>query len=560
MLFPEAKNEEKKQQVLTSPVFSNALAQLETSRRHYLATPIEPVPFNLFKLFYTEGDRRRYEDLYFAKRGRLTTFALAVLLYGRCEDIEALEDAIWAICDEYTWVLPAHSADLGNCFDRNIVDLFAAETGFALAEISYLLSDKLDEKVNKRIADCVEERIFTPYLRRRFGWETAEANWAAVCAGSVGAAFIYLAPDRFDTVHARLIDTLKLFLKGFGEDGVCVEGIGYWDYGFGFFTYFSQLLYEFTHGDENLFELPICRKIALFQQNAFLRKNFTVSFSDGYQSWGFLPGLTQKLHDIYGDEISIPPMEYADYDDYCHRFPAYLRNFFWTDPNAVRCEKKVGEVFYPSAGWYLCNNSKLSLAAKAGHNNEPHNHNDVGSFLLAADCGQLLCDFGCGEYSRDYFDPQTRYTFLCNSSLGHSLPVINGKAQAAGCQYQGKILSHGNGSFRMDIAKAYDDPNIKHLERTLSLKDNVFELYDHFAFNTKGNTVCERFVTMFKPDWDGKTLKIHGHTLEFDKSLTPMLSSEKLLDHYAAETTLYMVDFESVDPITFHIRISPKRE
>lgn len=554
MLFPEAKNESKKKQILTSPVFSKALQELEASRQHYLNTPIEPVPFNLFKLYYTEGDRRRYEDLYFARRGRLTTFTLSVLLHNRRADIEALEDTIWAICEEYTWVLPAHSADLGDCFDRNIVDLFSAETGFALAEIHYLLSDKLDEKINKRIKDCVEERIFEPYLHRRFHWETNEANWAAVCAGSVGGAFIYLAPNRFETVRSRIIDTLNCFLKGFGEDGVCVEGIGYWNYGFGFFTYFSQLLYEFTDGAENLFELPICRKVALFQQNAFLRKNFTISFSDGYQTWGVFPGLTQKLHDIYGEKAGMPSMEYAEFDDNCHRFPAYLRNFFWVNPEAAHNGNKDKEVFYPSAKWYLCNDSALSLAAKAGHNGEPHNHNDVGSFSLVADCGQILCDFGCGEYNRDYFDPKNRYTLLCNSSRGHSVPIINGKEQQVGEEYCGRVISH-EGGFAADIAGAYGDERIKSLTRELSLRDNIFELCDRFEYNENGNAICERFVTMFKPEWDGKTLKINGYKLEFDSSLTPKMSSEKLLDHSAVETTLYMLDFELNDPEEFRIKV-----
>lgn len=556
MLFPEAKNEEKKKQILSSPVFDKALQELETLRQHYLNTPIEPVPFNLFKLYYTEGNRRRYEDMYFAKRGRLTAFALAVLLYERREDIEALEDAIWAICDEYTWVLPAHSADLGDCYDRNIVDLFSAETGFALAEIHYLLGDKLDAKINKRIEDCVEERIFKPYLNRRFDWEPNEANWAAVCAGSIGAAFIYLAPDRFETVHARIIDTLKCFLCGFGDDGVCVEGIGYWNYGFGFYTYFAQLLYEFTDGRENLFELPICRKVALFQQNAFLRKNYTISFSDGYQTCEILPGLTQKLRDVYGDEIIMPSMEYAKFDDYCHRFAAYLRNFFWVDPDAPHGKNTDGEVFYPSANWYVCNNPSLTLAAKSGHNNEPHNHNDIGSFSLVSDNGQILCDFGCGEYDRDYFHPQTRYNCLCNSSRGHGVPIINGKYQQAGAEYRGTVISAGDGSFVTDIAGAYDEPNIKSLRRELSLKDDVFELCDSFEYNKKGNTVRERFVTMLKPEWDGESLKINGYKIEFDSTYSPVMSSEKLINHDAHEETMYMIDFDLTDPQEFRLRIS----
>ena len=555
MLFPETKNEERKKQILSSPVFSNALKELETLRQHYLNTPIETATFNQFKLFYTEGDRRNYQDMYFAKRGRLNVFTMASLLYERREDIEALEDIIWAICDEYTWVLPAHSKDLGNCYDKNIIDLFSAETGCALSEIHYLLGDKLDAKINKRIEECVEERIFQTYLNGHFFWDSCEGNWAAVCAGSVGMAFIYLAPDRFEMVRERIIDTLKCFLRSFGDDGACLEGISYWNYGFGYYTYFAQLLYEFTNGKENLFEFPICRKVALFQQNVFLRKNHTVSFADGSRESSIQPGLSQKLRDVYGDEILIPSMEYAEFDDHCHRFAAYTRNFFWTDSNASYSDNINKEMFYPDAGWYLCNNSALSFAAKAGHNEEPHNHNDIGSFILVSDDGQILCDFGAGEYDRDYFSVR-RYNYLCNSSRGHSLPIINGKLQQEGEEFSGTVISAGDGRFVIDIAGAYDEPNVKALKREVSLKDNVFELCDSFEYNKKGNIVRERFVTMIKPEWDGERLKISGYELKFDGTNQPLLSSEKLLNHMGQEDIMYMIDFELTDPKEFRLRIS----
>ncbi len=557
MLFPEAKNEEKRKQILSEPFFSHQLSELEKKRQYYLSTPIEPVPFNLYKLFFTIGDRRLYETCYFAKRERLVIFTTAALLYNRKEDINALEDTIWAICDEYTWVLPAHTTDLGDCYDRSVIDLFSAETGFALAEIYYLLGEKLDIKIRRRILDSVEERIFVPYLSRNYYWETNQANWAAVCAGSVGATFIYLAPDRFENIQSRIINTLKTFLKGFGTDGVCVEGIGYWNYGFGYFTYFSQLLYEFTDGKENLFEIPICRKVALFQQNAFLRKNFTISFSDGSQTSGILPGLTQKLFDIYGSDIKMPLLDYSAFDDDSHRFAAYLRNFFWTDTRAIHSLDKNKETYYKSAGWYICNNSELSLAAKAGHNDEPHNHNDVGSFCLVCDDGQVLCDFGCGEYNRDYFDPEKRYTILCNSSLGHNLPIINSSPQSPGKEHSGKVIYAKDGVFSCEIAGAYDNCGLSSLTRKLTINNNIFELNDRYIFdNNSQNKVTERFVTMHKPEQTGNIIKILGYTLEYNPKCTPVISEDKLTDHFGTERIMYFIDFNLVNPDNFYIKIS----
>ena len=111
-LFPEATDRHQIQTILTSPYFQKALDKMERRCKRYRESPIEALPFHLYRKFYIDGDRRSFEDLYFARRGRLSYLALAILLYRRPEDIQALEDAIWAICEEFTWVLPAHTLAL----------------------------------------------------------------------------------------------------------------------------------------------------------------------------------------------------------------------------------------------------------------------------------------------------------------------------------------------------------------------------------------------------------------------------------------------------------------
>ncbi len=563
MLFPEARSKERVEQILSSAVLQKELASLEEARTHYLNTPVEDLPFHLFRLYFTTGDRLQYETLYFSKRGRLATFALAVLLYHRTEDIEALEDTIWSVCNEFTWMLPAHIPDQDDRYDTGFIDLFSAETGFALAEIDSLLGDVLDQKIHARILSCLEERIFQPYLTRSFWWESAEMNWAAVCAGSVGAAFLYTAPERFPLVKARIADTMQCFLSGFGSDGACLEGIGYWNYGYGYFHYYAQLLYEFTDGKEDPAAQPICKKIALFQQNVFLRKNYTVSFSDGDQRSGFLPGLSCHLKSKYGNCVFLPSAEYAEYDDPCHRFPAYLRNFFWNDLDAdsfsYAAMNQSYKYYYPDAQWYLKSASILSFAAKGGNNGEPHNHNDIGSFLLTGEEGQILCDFGCGEYTKDYFNPEKRYHFLCNSSKGHSVPIINKMAQSAGKQYCAEILSQDDESFCLDLAGAYPpECGILSLKRSfLMTEDSVFVLQDTFAFTESGNEVTERFVTMKKPVLSEQKILLGIRELTWEGCDTPVLKKALLKNHSGKEESLYIIDFELTDPETFVLKVTP---
>jgi catalase len=57
-----------------------------------------------------------------------------------------------------------------------------------------------------------------------------------------------------------------------------------------------------------------------------------------------------------------------------------------------------------NAQWYMGSSKNgIGLAAKAGHNGEPHNHNDVGSFHIFKNGKMTLADIGCGEYDRDYY-------------------------------------------------------------------------------------------------------------------------------------------------------------
>jgi len=538
-LFPEATNPQIIQTILHAPYFQKALDKMERRCKRYRENPIEALPFHLYRKFYIDGDRRSFEDIYFARRGRLSYLALAILLYRRAEDIVALEDAIWAICEEYTWVLPAHTTDQGDQYNTEIIDLFSAETGYALSEIVYLLGDVLDAKVVKRILECLEERIFRMFLNHTYWWEAASMNWAAVCACCVGGAFLYCSPERFPLVHDRIVTTMETFLKGFGEDGICLEGIHYWGYGFGFFTYFAQLLFEFTDGQENLFANPICEKTAFFQEHAFLRKNHTISFSDGERNGSFLPGLTHKLHKLYGSKLM--DVEYAAFTEYCHRFPAYLRNFFWVAPECPVSPPEKSNKYFPTSQWFVSANEGLSFAAKAGHNDEPHNHNDIGSFLLACDDGQILCDFGAGEYTRDYFQPETRYAYLCNSSFGHNVPIFNGAGQVPGKQYCGKVISHDNGIFSVDMAGAYSVPGLRHAIRQMQLDADGFRMEDRFDGDNLN--VTERFVTMIPPQERDGILQLGHYRLETTPQILPTVSQETIINHEGNPDTLYLIDY-----------------
>ena len=168
-------------------------ALLEDYRAVSREGPVSAVRFSEYIIYQETGSRKKYEAAYFARRKRLNTYALMALVYPEeGEHLLQLQDTVWAICDEYTWALPAHIAwRTGR--DPGCIDLFSAETGFALSMIRHLLGDRLHEKMKERIDWEINRRIIRPFLYRRFWWEHSNNNWAAVCAG-IGGLHLYAQP------------------------------------------------------------------------------------------------------------------------------------------------------------------------------------------------------------------------------------------------------------------------------------------------------------------------------------------------------------------------------
>ena len=89
----------------------------------------------LFSLFEKTGNRLRYEDVYFTRRKYLAVFGCLAILDGGERYVKKLVEVLKGICDEECWALPAHVHRDSDPDWRVCVDLFASETGQALAEI-----------------------------------------------------------------------------------------------------------------------------------------------------------------------------------------------------------------------------------------------------------------------------------------------------------------------------------------------------------------------------------------------------------------------------------------
>jgi hypothetical protein len=126
----------------------------------------------------------------------------------------------------------------------------------------------------------------------------------------------------------------------------------------------------------------------------------------------------------------------------------------------------------------------FAVALKGGNNNEPHNHNDVGSFSVVVGTNMVICDPGGEVYTARTFSAH-RYDSKVLSSFGHAVPEIAGKLQKAGAAARGVILAtnftEATDTFELDIRSAYPVPDLQTLNRTF-----VFERGEHPALEISG--------------------------------------------------------------------------
>ena len=526
------------------------VAEVELAAKKLFDKPIKTLPYSQFMLFAKTGSRVEYEESYMEHRKMLCAFCAMVLLDKGDEWLEKLCDIIWAICDEYTWALPAHIVRCKSAKETaSCIDLFASETAFALSEIHCLLRDKLPQAVKDRIEYELDRRIISPYLEGNRRW--GKNNWSAVCASGVGATLIYLGLDeKFTRAKDNILLNLGDFLESFPDDGCCLEGSLYWFYGFSHFCYIAQMLYEYTDGKINCFADEKVKKIASFCNNMYLADNFCIPFSDSPHTYNYNSGILHFLSEKYG-KIAIPPIEYAEKFENSarYRFATFLRNLYWSKKKPEDKNMRDDLVIYPDSAWYINRKNSYIFAAKAGHNDEPHNHNDVGSFLVFDGGKYILDDAGWAIYDNKYFDPNERYKGTsCTTSLGHSLPIIDGCAQKFGKEYCGKIISATDDGFAIEYSAAYGISSLTKLERCFALqKDRVV-----ITEKAEGNfeNIVFRYTTRIKPQVCGDRVKIDGYLLYSSEKADVSVSHFDFEPRFAGFGTekagnerVYLIDF-----------------
>jgi len=575
-LFREALDNESYRKIKEHSFLKGYFNEVKAYAEDICESKLPDLNFQLFLRFSEDGNRLSYEKEYFERWKMLFSLVSVTLIDETDKYLKQIENYLWNFCDQYSWALPAHlPTDLEGVKNspwpsEEFVDLFAAETAFSLSEILHLLKNRLNPRVYYRVEKEIERRVLVPFMgKHMFWWETASMNWASVCAGSVGCAAIYMVQDedRLTLILQRVLGALGSYLEGFGEDGATSEGLGYWRYGFGYYVFFAQLLNERTLGKINLFNNNKIRKIAAFPGFLQLSKGITINFSDSVEEFYPNTGLFTFLEKTYGN-LGFDYGRCSSYkENETNKWTFLARDIFWGVSSDLSEEdsKTEEKCYFSDVQWFIIKEKDsagnlIAMAAKGGSNNEPHNHNDLGHFILHYKGFNLLSDIGSPEYVKEFFREETRYSFFNASSMSHSVPVINGKLQNAGASAYAKVLAAEHTAedsrFLLDLTAAYDAAALQKFTREFIWNNKVIKvdkplkllhLKDVFSFNKKGNEVMEAFVTHYEPEFikDGKIKIAHldaAIIMEYDRNkCTAEIEKHTYSDHYGDKKTAYRI-------------------
>jgi len=488
------------------------------------------LPATRFLDFARHGNRSRYQNLCFARRNTLVDLVIAECIDGQERFLDDITNGIWAICEESFWGVPAHisgqKAGTGlPDISEPIVDLFAAETSSLLAWIAYLIGPQLDTVsplIVPRIKLEIDRRILTPLLQRDdFWWMGFNSptrrvnNWNPWICSNWLASTLLIEQD--ETLRARsvfkAIQALDNFIDQYPQDGGCDEGPGYWGRAGASLYDCLELLYSATDGQISVYDHPLIRNIGQYIYRVQINDRYFVNFADASAMITPSPGIVYGFGKRINDDKMMALGTWSAYQqDILHNGVSdSIGRQLVTIPKVDEILEGSSLPPLPQDVWLdqiqvmaardrSGSTDGFFVTAKGGHNNESHNHNDVGNFIVYLDGLPVLIDAGVEAYTAKTFS-SSRYEIWTMQSNYHNVPTVAGFQQAPGITYAAdKVQYHRSddaAELVLDIAKAYPEKaGIGYWERSIKLNRGrdliIIDRYDLIDATTE---LCLNLLT-----------------------------------------------------------------
>ncbi|WP_410592406.1 heparinase [Amycolatopsis sp. lyj-23] len=429
---------------------------LVADARAVLARPAPVLTATAWARTFRDGVRTDYEDAARELRERVTTLALAAVLTGEAppSDVPFLDgaiDGLVALAEATTWCWAPHdrhAAGRGEVLadpDDPLLDLGAAEVASLFAWADQSLGPHLDRRapgLRKRLRREVDLRVLTPFERIRdwhwLGLDGDAHNWNPWIHSAVLAAALLLVDDeeRRRRLVRLVVEGLDHYVAVLPDDGGIDEGVAYWWHGACRLLECLDLLAAATGADAR--DVPVLAALIRFPHRMHLGGDAYVNAGDAparlpaAQPWHVLHRWGERLGDAdvrahavsrarAGGRLAWPSAGLG-------RALAALADPGWRTAPAdePRGTWLAREQWLPRVQVLVAREtagtpSGLTVAVKAGHNGERHNHLDVGSYWVAVDGVPVVADVGQPTYTAASFGPDRYRAWLLRSEW-HNVP------------------------------------------------------------------------------------------------------------------------------------------
>ena len=477
-----------------------------------------------FLQFIRSKDSPQADEKYFDRRFQLFNLIMAESMEGKGRFNDKIADAVWAICEESTWAIPAHIPGLPNV-DKPYVDLFAAETASLLAWTYYFVGERLDQvsgQLKPRIVSEINRRMLNPTPTANWAWigndnpNRVLNNWSPWIMSNYITVNLILETD--ETKRATAIkqgmNTIDHYLNGLGNDGAINEGPIYWFPSVGCVFDALSVLYSASAGKIDLYKEPFLKKSTSYIYKMHIAEKYFVNIGDaavkmdvdGVALYAIGKAIGDSNLMAFGSNAAKDPSSISN-----NPIRTMFARRFFSLMEQNDCVQYHGKYIISKDAWMpdiqmMCShaNNGFFVSAHGGNNGKSHNHNDVGDFTVYFNGKPLLLDAGRGTYTGRTFSNE-RYTLWFNTSGYHNLPEINGTQQKEGRQYAARNVhyntNHNRSSLSMDIAGAYPlQAGVTTWERTVTLyKKEGVEIHDRYSLKTAA-PVTQHFMIVCNAD------------------------------------------------------------
>jgi hypothetical protein len=568
---------------------TDARTRIVSDGEKLLGKSYDFLPLTEYLGFVRDGNRSRYEAIYFGRRAQLLQLVMAECVEGRGRFKDDILNGIWTLCEETSWCIPAHIGQADGMPDqhRPVIDLFAAETSALLAFTDYLYGSELSRtspRIQQRLREEIHNRVLTPFIERNdifwmgFGSQPVN-NWNPWILSNILASSFLIEENRGLCVQqvAKSIRCLDNFTNCYPADGGCDEGPSYWGRAGGSLYDCLETLFSASNGKINFYQAPLVKNIGEYIGKAFIRAPWYINFADApariqpdaYVVFNF----GRRIHDdqmmAFGAQLdsgrafSVSPrlesfgrclpylFALKDIRSSPHAWP-YLRDSWLPDLQVVAARSFDG---VPDG---------LFFAAKGGHNAESHNHNDVGSFVVYYNGQPVLIDAGVGAYTAKTFS-KDRYSIWSMQSQYHNLPTVNGIMQSPGRNFAAQNLYYASDGkqvrFSLDLTACYPaEAMLEKWNRSYQfVRAKELRVTDTYRLTEIKGTTSWNFLTCLVPEMTQSgmiTLQTNGE-YKADKKLRISYAGKELQarieeihlapgDGYIWKSTLYRIVFTPV--------------